>query len=180
MGCSFDMVSPTVVTEVGGKLGNVEDVERRRNPNDQNFFMRVKVALPIPKPLRRGAYLASADGERTWCKFKYERLPLFYHYYGMLGHDLWHCAKHFVATKHNGDVKCQYGDWMKASGGHSRTPPKGPLRLTRKGGKAQGGGGRNSKQVEPIKAVFKKQDGNPKEEGGFGCSEKSGIHFEGH
>ena len=57
---------------------------------------------------------------------------------------------------------------MRASSGHSCTPPKGPSRLTREGGKAQGGGGRNSKQVEPIKAAFKKQDGNPKEEGGFG------------
>nr|XP_023918024.1 uncharacterized protein LOC112029538 [Quercus suber] len=102
----FDMVSPTVATEVGGRLGKVEDVKRRRNLDDQNIFMRVKVALPISKSLRWGAYLVSADGEQTWGKFKNERLPLFCHYCGMLRHNLGHYAEHFVAPKHNGDVKC--------------------------------------------------------------------------
>ena len=47
----FYMVSPTVAMEVGGRLGKVEEVERRRNLDDQNIFMRVKVAFPISKPL---------------------------------------------------------------------------------------------------------------------------------
>jgi len=32
------MVSLTVATKVGGRLGKVEDVERRRNPDDQTFL----------------------------------------------------------------------------------------------------------------------------------------------
>ena len=28
--------------------------------------MRVKVALPISKPIRRGGFLAGSDGQRTW------------------------------------------------------------------------------------------------------------------
>ena len=50
--------------------------------------MRVRVGLPISKPLRRGAYLAGSEGERIWVTFKYERLPLFWHYCGFLGHDI--------------------------------------------------------------------------------------------
>lgn len=50
----FDMVSPTVAKEVGGRLGKVEEVERRRNPDDQNIFMRVKVVLPILNRLGGG------------------------------------------------------------------------------------------------------------------------------
>lgn len=46
------MVSPQVATEVGSRLGMVEEVERRRRQDDLNFFMRVRVALPITKPLR--------------------------------------------------------------------------------------------------------------------------------
>nr|POF05334.1 hypothetical protein CFP56_37638 [Quercus suber] len=50
----FDMMSPNVATKVGNRIGAVEDVERRRRIDDHNFFLRVRVALPISKPLRRG------------------------------------------------------------------------------------------------------------------------------
>lgn len=46
-GVPFDMMSPTVVMEIGKKMGMVEDVERRRHIDDQSLFLRVRVALPI-------------------------------------------------------------------------------------------------------------------------------------
>ena len=76
----FDMVSSRVATKVGGRLGEVVEVERRRKQDDPNYFMRVKVALPISKPLRRGGFLAGFDGEHSWVTFKYERLSMFCHY----------------------------------------------------------------------------------------------------
>ena len=51
-GAPFDMVSPKVATEVGGRLGKVVEVEKRRKQDGPSYFMRVKVALPISKPLR--------------------------------------------------------------------------------------------------------------------------------
>lgn len=73
---------------------------------------------------------------------------------------------------------------MRASGGRSHMPPKrtttSPSRSTREGGEAQGGGGGNSQQAEPILVVSEKQDGNPREERGFGSNEKSEIQLEGH
>ena len=54
-GAPFDMASPSVAEAVGRRLGVVEDVEKRRQQDIPNFFMRVKVALPLSKPLRRGA-----------------------------------------------------------------------------------------------------------------------------
>ena len=51
-GAPFDMVSPKVATEVGGKLGEVVEVEKWWKQDDLSYFMRVKVALPISKPLR--------------------------------------------------------------------------------------------------------------------------------
>ena len=54
---------------VGGKLGEVEKVEWKRRKNDINLFMRVRVALPISKPLRRGGFLAGSNGERSWVTF---------------------------------------------------------------------------------------------------------------
>ena len=42
---------------------------------------------------------------------------MFCHHCGLLGHDLKHCASYFTATKNKKDVLCQYGDWLKVSGG---------------------------------------------------------------
>ena len=58
------MVSSQVAKEVGGRLGEVVEVENRIKQNDLNYFMRVKMALLISKPLRRGGFLAGSDGER--------------------------------------------------------------------------------------------------------------------
>ena len=46
-GAPFDMVSSLVAIEVGNRLDNVEEVERRRRQDTPNLFMRVCVALPI-------------------------------------------------------------------------------------------------------------------------------------
>lgn len=117
------MVSPQVATAVGSRLGAVEDMERRRGQDTPNYFMRVRVTLPVSKPLRCGGFIANSDGERTSVKFKYERLPIFCHFCGILGHDLRHCASHYAIEKYGGrGVYYQYGDWLKAIGGQ-RSPP---------------------------------------------------------
>ena len=122
-GAPFDMMSPKVAEAVGSKLGSVVEVEKNRKTEGQSYFMRVKVAVPLSKPIRRGAFLAGSEGERHWVTFRYERLPLFCHPCGLLGHDLKHCAAYFSATKKEGEISCQYGDWLKALGGRNRSPP---------------------------------------------------------
>jgi len=82
------------------------------------------VALPISKPLRHGGFIADSEGGRTWLHFKYERLPIFCHFCGLLGHDFNHSAKHFAAGKLSGEVDYQYGDWLRASNGRQRSPPR--------------------------------------------------------
>ncbi|XP_075664979.1 uncharacterized protein At4g02000-like [Castanea sativa] len=98
-GALFDMLSSKVATKVRNRLGIVEDVERRRREDMHNFFIRVWVALPISKPLRSGGFVADSDGVCTWLTFKYERLPIFCHYCGLLGHDLRYCSSHYAVEK---------------------------------------------------------------------------------
>lgn len=115
----FDMISPIVVAEIGNRLGEVVEVEKRRTQDTQNFFMRVKVELPTSKLIRRGAFIGGSKGLHSWVSFKYERLPMFCHSCGVLGHDLKHCAKHFARMKNSKEVECQYGDWLRANGGQN-------------------------------------------------------------
>ena len=83
--------------------------------------MHVKVALPIGKPLRRGSFIAGSDGIRTWVLLKYERLPLFCHYCGMLGHNVKHCASHFAIIQNRREIEYQYGDSLRAMRGRPRS-----------------------------------------------------------
>ena len=78
------------------------------------------MALPISKPIRRGSSIVGSDGEKHLVKFKYERLPLFCHFCGMLGHDVKNCAEHFAATTIGGTIDYQYRDFLKAMGGRAR------------------------------------------------------------
>ena len=119
-GVPFDMISPRVAKEVGNRLGDVEEVEERKGKDDVNFFLRVRVALPITKPIRKGGFIASSDGECHWVQFKYERLPLFCHFCGMLGHDLKHCVVHYATEKQGGSVEYPYGEFLKAAGSRGR------------------------------------------------------------
>ena len=50
-GAPFDMVSPQVAKEVRSRLGEVEEVESRKKKDDFNMFIRVRVTLPISKPI---------------------------------------------------------------------------------------------------------------------------------
>ena len=111
------MACPKVAEEVGSHLGVVEEVEKRRRQDLQNLFMRVKVAIPISKLMRRGFFLAGSNRKKIWVSFKYNRLPMVYHYCGLLGHDLKHYASHFALTKNSKEAPWKYGEWLKASGG---------------------------------------------------------------
>ena len=95
----FDMVSARVAREVGSRLGEVEEVQWKKRKDDISMFMRVRVALPISKPIRKGGFIVGSDGVKTWVSFKYERLPIFCHYCGILGHDLRHYAAHYAVEK---------------------------------------------------------------------------------
>ena len=116
----FNMIFAQVAREVGSRLGTVEEVVRRHRKDDINMFMRVCVALPIAKPLGRGGFIFGSDGDKMWVSFKYERLSIFCHFCGILGHDLKNCAAHFAAEKQGRSVEYQYGYFLKATGSHPR------------------------------------------------------------
>ncbi|KAK7832955.1 uncharacterized protein CFP56_026060 [Quercus suber] len=168
-GAPFDMISPNVATAVGSKIGTVEDVEKKQKHEARNIFMRVRVSIPISKPIRRGGFIAGSDGVRSWVNFKYERLPFFCHYCGILGHDTKHCASYYAASKNEGEVVCPYGDWLKAGGVRSTSPVKRSSSYSASGSKNRGPDKvcDNTGEVMQSPAAQGKVTANPKGDDGY-------------
>ena len=59
------MSSSKVAAEIGSRLGEVVGVEKRKVKEGQNLFMRVKVAVPISKPLRQGGFIGGSNEQRS-------------------------------------------------------------------------------------------------------------------
>lgn len=114
----FDMISPIVVAEIGNRLGEVVEVVKRRT-QDTEFLYEGEGRAPNVKANKTRAFIGGSKGLHTWVSFKYERLPMFCHFCGVLGHDLKHCVKHFAWMKNSKEVECQYGDWLRANGGRN-------------------------------------------------------------
>nr|POE79286.1 hypothetical protein CFP56_15228 [Quercus suber] len=108
----FEHMNEEVGKELGRKLGNVIDVDKRSMQADQAKFLRIRVYLPIDKPFRKGGYISAENEERSWVSFRYERLPVFYFMCGKLRHDERHCDS--SPAKRMGDR--QYREWMRAGG----------------------------------------------------------------
>ena len=97
---------------VGDKIGKLLEVDKRSSQLDQAKYMRVRVEIPLNKPLQRGRYLLNGEGEKVWVTFKYERLPTVCYKCGILGHDDRHCEELGLEQV----TEYQYDDWIRANG----------------------------------------------------------------
>ena len=105
-GVPFELMIEDTGRDIRNRIGNFLEANKRSWQLDQAKYMRVRVELPLNKPLHRGGYLMSVEGEKLWDTFKYGRLPTVCYIYGRLGHDDRHC----VATETRQVMKYQYGD----------------------------------------------------------------------
>lgn len=96
-GLPFESMFEEVGRDLGNRLGKYIESDKRSWLLEQAKFMRIRVDLPINKPLRRGGNIVNSDGEKYWVTFKYERLPSFCFFFqcGFLGHDEKHCTGFF-------------------------------------------------------------------------------------
>ncbi|CAL5332799.1 unnamed protein product [Camellia sinensis] len=104
------LMNTEVGTIVGNTIGEFVDMDFVDGGLAWGRSMRIRVALDIQKPLRRKVSLFSTDP--LWVDFKYERLPIFCHFCGMLGHSERECDAKLSAVVAPIDVP-QYGPWLR-------------------------------------------------------------------
>lgn len=93
------------------KMGTFVDYDDT-DPVGWGKYMRVKIDLPLNKPLRRQMRLQVGGGESKWVKIKYERLMDFCYACGMFGHVFGECESYDGRTPVD---ELDYGGWLAGS-----------------------------------------------------------------
>ena len=91
-GLHFDLLLEEVGKEIGSGLGEVLEVDLKVFSSDQAHFIKVRVELPLDKPLRRGGVVASPNGDKVCIGFKYERLVGLCYLCGWIDHEFKDCS----------------------------------------------------------------------------------------
>jgi hypothetical protein len=63
-GLPFDLMSEATGEKIGSKLGRYVTGDPKLGLLEQAQFLRIRVEVPINKPLRRGGWLTSPEGEK--------------------------------------------------------------------------------------------------------------------
>nr|POF18918.1 uncharacterized protein CFP56_29741 [Quercus suber] len=108
-GLPFDLLFEAVGRDIGNGQGKVVEVDLKAFSFDQAYFLRVRVELPLEKPLRRGGVVASPEGDKVCIGFKYERLVGLCFKCGRIGHEAKVCS---LQIDHQQELP--YGEWLKA------------------------------------------------------------------
>lgn len=73
-GLPFDLINEEAGLKIGRSLGKVVEVDYKAIASDQARFLRVRVEIPLDKPVQRGGSVVNPEGDQMLVAFKYERL----------------------------------------------------------------------------------------------------------
>ncbi|XP_019191688.1 PREDICTED: uncharacterized protein LOC109186211 [Ipomoea nil] len=107
-----------VLEQPGNFLGKFLKIDERQMKGPLKAFYRIRVCMPVDKPLKRRMKLIHRDKSWGWVNFKYERLHTFCFFCGLLGHSEKFCLKARNSTMT--PEQYPYGVWMRA--GQTRGP----------------------------------------------------------
>ncbi|XP_031106182.1 uncharacterized protein LOC116010815 [Ipomoea triloba] len=85
--------SDIVLEQVGNFLGVFLRCDDRFAGTPWRHYYRIRVSIPVSRPIKRRMRLVKRDKTACWVSFKYERLHSFCFFCGMLGHSYKFCLK---------------------------------------------------------------------------------------
>ena len=98
---------------IGKSLGIVSKTSHAGKLIGGNF-LRIRVGVNVTKPLNRGRKVLLGKEEEVWVSFKYEKMPNFCYWCGMVSHDAKECNI-WLSSKGSLSLEQQeYGSWLRA------------------------------------------------------------------
>jgi hypothetical protein len=124
------------------KMGKITEVQIQLPAGYMGAFVRLRVDLDINKKLERFVSITKA-GKKDWYQVKYEKMPTFCNYCGLLGHWYEECG-----TGEHDPSKFEWGDFILAdewkNRGAGRGSPSGRGAPSQGSGRGRGLFGRGS------------------------------------
>ncbi|KAI7988460.1 Uncharacterized protein LOK49_LG13G02233 [Camellia lanceoleosa] len=112
---------------VGNAIGQFLDMDFEDGGIAWGRTMRIRVAIDVRKPLRRGMKLSLSSADPIWVDFKYERLSIFCYFCGLLGHTDRDCDAKLSSAEGSRIDVMQYGAWKENEGPLPSIPKPGAL-----------------------------------------------------
>ena len=109
-GLPFNLINEKAGRDIGKGIGRVIEVDCKTIASDQARFLRIRVEMPIDKPIRCSAPVISLEGDQVWVAFQYERLQGLCFHCSLLGHE----SKSCIVRLRDGE-ETPYGEWLRAS-----------------------------------------------------------------
>ncbi|KAF5179750.1 reverse transcriptase, partial [Thalictrum thalictroides] len=81
------------IERIGASLGKLLTVDSVGGAEGKIPYVRVQVLYNVHHPIQKDAIVKLREDKRVQVYFKYERLPLFCHFCGLLGHDYGVCRE---------------------------------------------------------------------------------------
>ncbi len=103
-----------VANTLVSSLGRVEQISNGDTNADGGQAMRIRVRLDVTKPLCRGRKARLEKGHETWISFKYERLPNFCYWCGLLSNSDKDCPQWLLNKEELRAEDQQFGPWLRA------------------------------------------------------------------
>ncbi|XVF39851.1 hypothetical protein PTKIN_Ptkin01aG0065600 [Pterospermum kingtungense] len=106
-------VSEGVGKQLGNYIGTFLEYDTKNNGFMWHNYMRVRVRLDVRLPLKKHKMIKLKNGSIKNVMFKYERLPSFCYYCGLMGHIEKFCPKLFEASDRLAIAK-EWGSKLRA------------------------------------------------------------------
>lgn len=85
------------------------------NGSKEGKMVKLLVEVDLTKPLLRGKKIRLED-ESLWVDFKYESLPIFCFYCGLIRHSERGCERKMADSREGNIYEGQFEEWLRASG----------------------------------------------------------------
>lgn len=99
-----------IIKEIGGRIGEVQEVEMDEIRECISPFARVQIMVNITQPLTKRLLLKSEEDRRISLRIAYEKLPEFCFCCGLIEHSFRECLDYKGQPKD----ELTYGVWMRA------------------------------------------------------------------
>ncbi|XP_074352812.1 uncharacterized protein LOC141691963 [Apium graveolens] len=130
--------SEIVLRSIGNYIGKFLMVDPKNFQSIWRQFVSIKVAINVNKPLKSQMRMKKAGGDWMWVKFKYERLPSFCFYCGIIGHSEKFCESLYDEAGNIGvrnydaslrapmrnNIDAGKNQWLRNAGGGKLRPKK--------------------------------------------------------